>query len=116
MSEIIPIIIKSFQTGLAEGVHLAAVCVGNAVAHVWSAYHTRVVWLGVFILFCKFLEKGIGSVLYNMVFFSVLSIIILSCGWDIIFNEFFDLVMFVNYKFSYWLVGLILQSIKRRAY
>ena len=59
-------------------------------------------------------ETGmLGSVLYHLFFFSILGIITMMFGLEVLFNPWFDLISFLIYIASFRLTGLILQRIKR---
>lgn len=55
----------------------------------------------------------LGSLLYHIFYICGLGIIIWVKGFEILFNPYFDLIVYLLYIICYWLVGLVLKCFRR---
>lgn len=55
---------------------------------------------------------ALGSLLYNLFYFGFIGTLVWIYGLEIFFNSYFDLLCFIIYVVSYYLVGLILKKFR----
>lgn len=93
-------------------VNFASLFIAEAVKELWMNY--KVVVLITLLLFfaVKYGEKGIGSVIYYIIHFIFWGIIILILGWEILFNDWIKLIMFLTHTVSFRLVKYLLVEFK----
>ncbi|MFA4999824.1 MAG: hypothetical protein WC545_00475 [Patescibacteria group bacterium] len=95
---------------ISEAEKIAASAFGQAVADTWLTSKIYVIFFVLLFFVIKFWERGIGSLIYNLIYFSIVAILIMVYGWEIIFNFWFEFISL----FSYWLAGCMLRKIRPR--
>jgi len=55
---------------------------------------------------------AMGSLIFNVIYFGVISVIVIIAGINILLNPIFDLICAILYPVSYRLTGLILRKIR----
>lgn len=97
------------------GTHQAAIMLGLMAKEVWITSWPYVIFYFLIFLTSKFLNRGIGSVIYHTIFLGIFLIIIAFEGFDIIFNPYFDAIYALVYLTSFRLTGFFLKKIKQKA-
>jgi len=97
----------SIQKIMSEVYKLLATGIGQAVSNLWLTSGALVVYSILFFFVIKFCDRGIGSLVYNLIYFLVASVLIWIFGWEILFSIWFELL----YPFSYIATRLLLRKI-----
>lgn len=78
----------------------------------WLEYGSYIIIFALIFFVIKFFERGIGSVVYNLIFFSIIGVVIFVKGWEIIFNNSFELITLFAYIASFKLTHFLLVRAK----
>jgi len=97
----------SIQKIIGESYRLLAMAIGQAVSNLWLTSRTLVVYLILFFFVRKFCDGGIGSLVYNLIYFLIASFLVWIFGWEVLFSVWFEFL----YPFSYISTGLFLRKI-----
>ena len=97
----------SFTKIISDAYSLLAVAIGQAVSNLWLTSRTIILYLILFFFVKKYYDGGIGSLVYNLIYFFVASILIWFFGWDVLFSEYFELL----YPLSYIATRILLRKI-----
>lgn len=88
---------------------LAGGMVGQAFSDMWLHYKGYLAFFIILFFFIKFKERGIGSVIYNVIYILIAAMAIIIFGWSVVFSSWLALL----YPFSYIITGLILRRVKK---
>lgn len=112
LSDIIPAVFNiDFINQIAgRATTLMAAAFGNAIKNLWLEYKIYVIGFIFLFLIDKYWDKGIGSVLYNIIYFSVLGFVIFLFGWQIIFNIYFEIIILLAYIVAFESTRYILRK------
>lgn len=94
-----------------EATSLLASAIGRALTSYWNNSKLIIILLILIFFIKKYEERGIGSVVYNLFFLSLLGIIISIFSWEILFNSYFEIIYLLIYIFSYKLTRILLRKI-----
>lgn len=97
----------SIQKIISESYRILAIAIGQAVSNLWLTSRTLVVYLILFFFVRKFCDGGIGSLVYNLIYFIIASVLVWIFGWEVLFSIWFELL----YPFSYIATGFLLKKI-----
>lgn len=91
-----------------KGSHiLLANALNEATSDAWAIQRGWILFIVMVFLVKKFSDRGIGSLVYNLIYLIIAFILILIFGWIVIFNIWF----FLLYPLSYFLTGVLLRKI-----
>jgi len=93
-----------------DSVQFAASILGQVLSNLWSNYKVYIIIFFLLFFIIKFKEKGVGSVLYHLIYLGVLGITILIKGWIIVFNDYFQIIALIAYMISFSLTSIILKK------
>ncbi len=96
---------------IKNATEVVAVAFGEMIKTLWINY--KVYFVGFIFLFLieKYWDNGIGSLLYNIIYFSILGVVVFLSGWQIIFDVYFELIALVAYVVAFESTGYILRKI-----
>lgn len=80
---------------------------GKVFSDLWTTSKWYIILFILVFFFNKFWEKGIGSVVYHLIYFGIIAILIIIYGWAILFNLYFEVISLL----AYWFAGFILRRI-----
>jgi hypothetical protein len=106
---------QRIMQAINEGTHEVALAIPLALKPILISYWPYIIIFILLFFLSRFLDRGIGSVIYNIFYFGILSMIIALKGFDILFSPYFDLACVLVYLLSFYITGLILREIKPRA-
>lgn len=92
--------IKDSQIFLADALN-------KATSDVWATQRGWILLIVMVFLVKKFSDRGIGSLIYNLIYLAIALILILIFGWIVVFNIWFTLL----YPFSYIATRILLKKI-----
>lgn len=95
---------------IKNATEVVAVALGETIKTLWINY--KVYFFGFILLFLieKYWDNGIGSLLYNIIYFSILGVTIFFLGWRIIFDNYFELIALAAYVVAFELTRYILRK------
>lgn len=93
-------IIKDSQVFLAD-------ILNKAVSNAWATQRGWILFIIMMFLIKKFSDRGIGSLVYNLIYLIIALILIFIFGWIVVLNVWFTLL----YPLSYLLTGILLKKI-----
>jgi hypothetical protein len=99
------------QKTISEAEKIAASAFGQAIVNIWSTSKVYVICFILLFFIIKFWERGIGSVAYHIIYFSIIGLIIIIFGWVIIFNVWFEIIVLFAYLISFKLTKYLLVKI-----
>lgn len=91
-----------------EALVFVASALAKGVQSFWVEYGSYIIIFALVLLVIKFFKRGIGSVVYNVIFFSIIGVVIFVKGWEIIFNDFFEIITLFAYIISFKLTHFLL--------
>lgn len=94
----------SFQKISSEAYMLAGEVLGKTANELWLHSRSYIIFAVLLFFVIKFWEKGIGSVVYNLIYFGIAIILIKIYGFEIIFNSLFDLLSLLAYILTGYLL------------
>ncbi|MFA5163263.1 MAG: hypothetical protein WC441_01915 [Patescibacteria group bacterium] len=98
---------NSIQKIISEAYELLALAIGQAVSNLWLTSRTIIIYLILFFFVRKFYDGGIGSLVYNLIYFLIAAVLIWIFGWKVLFSIWFEFI----YPFSYITTGFLLRKI-----
>lgn len=116
MSDTVLFMYNSIEKAQGEAVAFLVPLLQKGLVDMWLHYKWFIIIFVVLFLFSKYLDRGIGSVYYNTVYFTLLVIALKIFGLDLIFNAYFDIICFCIYIFSYRITGLFYHLRHSRVY
>lgn len=104
------------QQIFSSAIVFAASIIEDMAVGIWTMYWpwiTGIIILTIFVIGIKILagqiDSMLGSLLYHVIFGTILVVAIVTSGFEVLFSPYFDFF----YPASYLLVGLILSRLKR---
>lgn len=86
---------------------LLADALNKTTSDVWATQRGLILFIVMAFLVNKFSDRGIGSLIYNIIYLIIAITLILIFGWIVIFNIWFTLL----YPFSYIATRILLKKI-----
>lgn len=108
-------IYKTLTQAFDAGNHEAALMLSSIAKTAWSSHWPYILIIIVLVLLAKFLERGVGSVIYNILYFGALGLVVAVMGFDIIFNIYFEIIAALVYVFSFRITGVILRELRHQS-
>lgn len=84
------------------------------ISSIWTNFKPYIFIVFLLFLLVRFLERGAGSVIYHLIYFSMLLGVVALNGVQIIFNAYFEIINVIAYEVSYHVTGEILNKIKQQ--
>ena len=97
----------SFTKIIGDAYSLLAVAIGQAASNLWLTSRTIILYLILFFFVKKYCDGGIGSLVYNLIYFFIAGVLVWIFGWGVLFSAWFEFL----YPFSYISTRLLLRKV-----